>query len=497
VKLRQAGLVAGLAVAAMALSAGVRRSDPSAHNYHVSPAGSPSGSGSSSSPWDLATALSGAGGRITGGDTVWVHGGTYRGSFNSSVAGNAGTPVVIRRFRDERAIIDGRGTAHGGSILHIAGEYTVFWGLEITNSDPDRSSASTSTQARPNAISTYAAHVKLIDLVVHDAGVGVYTEPEFGDIEISGGIFFNNGWQGPDRGHGHGLYLKSLSGPIVARDNVLFNQFGYGIHVYTNAATGQLNNIRLEGNVAFNNGTQASGGGSSNILVGGEATATGDVIQDNATWFPPSVAFSNVQVGRGQVVNGDIQISGNTFVGGAPVLEMGYWTSAAFSNNTFAGSGNMIALNNAAPGGTTWNGDVFHREAGANAWRLGTRTMSFGAWQSAVSATPDRAGVALPATPTVIVRKSGYDPGRAIVVVYNWPHARQVEADVSGVLSSGDRYEVRNVQDWFGQPVASGTFNGTLSLPMSGVAPPAPVGMAESRAPRTGPDFDVFVILKK
>jgi hypothetical protein len=65
------------------------------------------------------------------------------------------------------------------------------------------------------------------------------------------------------------------------------------------------------------------------------------------------------------------------------------------------------------------------------------------------------------------------------------------------VLSPGDRYEVRNVQKLFGAPIASGTFNGgAITLPMSGVTPPTPVGLSSSLAPKTGPDFDVFVVAK-
>jgi hypothetical protein len=57
------------------------------------------------------------------------------------------------------------------------------------------------------------------------------------------------------------------------------------------------------------------------------------------------------------------------------------------------------------------------------------------------------------------------------------------------------RYEVRNVQNWFGTPVMSGTYaGGTITIPMGGVAPPAAVGGSPHAPPRTGPDFDVFIV---
>ena len=83
-------------------------------------------------------------------------------------------------------------------------------------------------------------------------------------------------------------------------------------------------------------------------------------------------------------------------------------------------------------------------------------------------------------------------------MVYNFGHQGTVSADLSGIgLGMGQRYEVRNVQDLFGAPVASGTVAGkTIRIPLAGVTPPVPVGVATSPAPRTGPAFDVFLLTK-
>ncbi len=47
--------------------------------FYVAPTGTSSGDGSLSRPWDLATALAGAGGKVQPGDTIWMRGGTYKG----------------------------------------------------------------------------------------------------------------------------------------------------------------------------------------------------------------------------------------------------------------------------------------------------------------------------------------------------------------------------------------------------------------------------------
>ena len=67
------------------------------------------------------------------------------------------------------------------------------------------------------------------------------------------------------------------------------------------------------------------------------------------------------------------------------------------------------------------------------------------------------------------------------------------------MLNSGDHYEVHNVQDLFGAAVVSGTLaagTSTITIPMAGVPAPAPVGVHRSPAPKTGPEFDTFLVTR-
>ena len=449
--------------ASLNVSAPVAPAQASHPGWFVSPSGSSTGDGSQARPWNFATAASGASGRILPGDTVWMRGGTYRGPFRVMVSGAAGSPVVFRQYPNERAIIDGAGTSSSVSVFYVGGQYTMFWGFEITNSDPVRTTTSLANNVRPNVVSNYASHTKYVDLIVHDGGVAFYNEPVYGDVEISGCLIYNNGWQSTDRGHGHGLYLKSNNGPVVARDNVVFNQFGYGIHAYSNAGSGNLVNLHFEGNVAFNNGTLSTIGTSSNILLGGDAPASADVLLNNFTYFASTSAGTNVKIGYGTLLNGDVQVQNNYFVGGSPVVDVGFWTTFIMTSNVLSGTGSMLNLRNTSTVGQTLNGNT----------------------------------TTAPTATQVVVRPVAYETGRANVIVYNWGHQGAVLADVSGVLQPGDHYVVRNVQDLFGTPVLTGTYGGgSLTLPMSGVTPPAPVGMATSIAPKTGPFFDVFIVTR-
>jgi hypothetical protein len=448
--------------AALTLLSMVATSAPP-RSYYAAPNGSRSGNGSRTHPWDLATALQAS---LQPGDTMWVRGGVYRGAFRSMVAGSAAAPVVVRNYGGERAIIDGAGSRN--STLYVTGDYSVFWGLELTNSDSTRTTLA-KTPLRPNVVVNKASHTKYINLIIHDGGVGFYNEPDSRDVEIAGCIVYNNGWQGPDRGHGHGLYLKSLVGPLVARDNVIFNQYGYGIHAYTNSQTGKLMNITLDGNVAFDNGTLATRRSlSSNILLGGADYAAGDVVRNNITYFAPSLseAGANVMIGYRTLRNGDVIVEHNYFVGGDPVLDFGFWSAARVSQNTLisAGNGPRIAKHDPEAAGQIWRDNVER------------------------AASPSSA---------VFVRPNLSEPGRAHVVVFNGAGAPWAEVNVSGVLAVGDGYEVRNVQDLFGAPVARGTLSGnTIRIPLAGMNPPVPRGLKTSPAPQTGPFFDVFLVTK-
>jgi hypothetical protein len=95
----------------------------------------------------------------------------------------------------------------------------------------------------------------------------------------------------------------------------------------------------------------------------------------------------------------------------------------------------------------------------------------------------------------VVVRKNPYEAGRANITVYNWERQGSVSADLSDVLSNGDRYTVYNVLD-LALPVASGIYaGGPVTLPLNGVTAVTAIG-ASLRAPSTGTEFNTFIVTK-
>jgi len=432
----------GLAVLLGATLGGQASRAPIPASYHVSPTGTARGAGTAARPWDLATALAGAKGRVRPGDTIWLHGGQYRGAFRTALVGEAERPIVFRQRAGERATIDGT--------LKADGAFLTFWGFEIMQSDPVRTNTY-GLEARTNG-------GRFINLIIHDAGtmgISFWTPGE--DAELYGCIVYNNGTH---ENLDHGVYVHNERGTKLLADNVFFDNLGYGIHVYASPRNPPQRNVRLEGNVAFNNGTisnkyRAKG----NILVGGEVPMSGMQVVENLLYFSGQEG-ENLRLGYAPLRNDDVVVQGNLIWGGQTALRIGTWTSAIVEGNTLGGAKQLLSGD--APGGSN----------------------SLLDWPHA------------PATPTVVVRPNRYEPGRAHIVVYNWSGQASVNVDLSRVLAQGQSYEVRSVQDVFGPPLMRGTYVGdSIAVPMTAErVPPLPVGRVTASPPRTGPAFDVFLV---
>ncbi len=95
-------------------------------------------------------------------------------------------------------------------------------------------------------------------------------------------IIFNNGWDAPDRGHGHGFYTQNDTTTKEFSNNVVFNNMGNGIQVYGKGS--YLSDFIINNNTSFNNGIYRSVSGqelNSQILIGGEVPARGIVLGNN------------------------------------------------------------------------------------------------------------------------------------------------------------------------------------------------------------------------
>ncbi len=442
---------------------------------YVAPLGSTSGAGTVSTPWDLATGFACA----LPGDTVWLRGGMYRGGFATALDGTPSTPILFREYPGERATIDGT--------LRADGSYLTFWGFEIMQSAP----TTYGLQANTNA-----GH--FINLIVHDAGtegISFWTPGE--NSELYGCIVYNNG---TNDNLDHGVYVHNETGTKLITDNVFFDNFARGIQVYASGNNSAIRNVQVVTNVSFNNGSISGDVPSrQNLTISAQVTTSGMAARSNLLYYSPGENGIQMRLGNVDPSNNhDIVVDSNYAVGGAVGLEMRLqWSQATVLGNVLVGdAASEIVSTGGNESGYQWSGNTYYRDSTGTGWLQNDVPNNFAGWRSATGlGGSDQAIATWPTTTKAVVLPNKYEAGRAFVVIYNFASLAAVDVDLSGVLSAGSRFQIRNVQDVFGTPVDTGTYSGgTIAIPMAGVQPPLPIGRATVQPPRTGPSFDVFLV---
>ncbi|MGA2713504.1 MAG: right-handed parallel beta-helix repeat-containing protein [Bryobacteraceae bacterium] len=475
--------------------------------HYVSASGSAGADGSINHPWDLVTALAHPG-SVRPGDTIWLRGGTYgngRDIFRSRLLGSAEAPVIVRPYPGERAIINGwlQVGCCDRDPHPDAGAYVWFWDLEFASSVADR----TGQPAGPpgwgesqvlDSADTWAPGSKFINNTIHDTRMGISMWKEALDAEAYGNVIYNNGFQASDRGHGHGFYIQNDNGTKYVTDNIIFNQFDNGIQAY-GSDQAFVRNILLEGNIAFNNGVIASGRGegprADNIVFAGGGGVRGIRLLSNYFFHTPQTNLGYNELGwNGE--NRDIVAENNDFMGGFEAVAVGNWQSVTFQNNRVYSHGkyNLMLSTSNSTSGYAWNNNTYY---GSGLFTFNGSGATFDGWQAkshldrnSSFRTGDPKGI------WTIVRPNLYEQGRANIVVYNWDLASFVTVDVSGVLTRGRQFQVRDAQNFFGPAIVRGTFDGSLiRIPMSGLQVAAPHGNVPNPAHHTAPQFGAFVLL--
>jgi hypothetical protein len=422
-------------------------------SFYVAPSGVATNSGSINSPLDLATALSNTS-PARPCDTIWLRGGTYRGAFTSVLSGSDSMPIVVRQYPGERATLDG--DSRPEATLLVDGSWTWYWGFEVTNSNAQRASGEPGPWPgdlpRGAGVGLRGNNVKFINLVVHDAARGFHVNSATVDAEIYGSLIYYNGWETSNgAAQGNGIETQNPAGPRRIADNIIFGQFSHGI-----IATGDpLDNMTLDGNTIFGNGSISRQGvlESRNVLLGGAVIAKEPVVTGNAIYD----GQTNIGYHAGCT---DSTVTGNYF--GGPLV----WVKCL----------------------GTMNNNVLY-----NPYDSGS------GYQELSGQFPDNTyHKGRPSGLVVRPRRNKYEPGRGMVTIYNWDRQPKIGVNLADAgLSEGDRYEVRDAQNYFGKPVASGVYRGgSVDLPMTNPAVSPPVGSVPTPPKSTLPDFGVFVIEK-
>ena len=403
-------------------------------------------------PMDLHSAFTIAG-PVRSGDTVWLRGGRYRGPFVVTTNGTDGAPITYRQQAGERVILDGTGGAMT-NVVTVLGSWLTFEGFEITHSQSMRAHAnpgSTPPDGFGTAMKIEGPNIRAINLVIHDSANGFAFWPAATDSELTGNIVFNNGWDAPDRGHGHGMYVQNRFGAKLISHNVVFNQFSHGIHAW--GTTEQfVDNVKLIGNVAFNNGLLSKRGAARNILVGADGPSYDATVESNYTYYPADEGENNVGYAGGCIYG---TVRHNYFAGGFP-LSVNCARSTVRENTLYG--------------------------------RISP---------SLVSEHPANTFLTVrPRENVIFVRKHPYTQKSALLVIYNWELRRIVGVDLARAgFTAGDLYEVVDVQNYFGGPLQTGTYTGKdVRLPMTGTRVTEPVGTVAIAPRHTAPEFAVFIV---
>lgn len=446
--------------------------------FFVAPRAEAGGDGSAELPFDLAEALAHPS-AVTPGDTIWVREGIYHGTFMASLAGEAGMPITLRAYPGERVVIDGT--------LAIDGRFAIYRDLEIMSSEPTRTteisgSSPADLDHRGKGVTVGGPSTRLVNCVIHDGNGAMSAWSSAPDAELYGNIVFNGGWIGPDRGHGHALYTQNRTGEKHVRDNIMFNQFGRGVQAY-GSARAFVEGFRFVGNVVFNE----------EFLVGGEngLVATDIVVRENLLYN------GRIRMGFSHGDNGAMAVVDNVIAHGgtAPLFIQRRWSEFEIARNRVYGASRLAYTRQSAGEGRVWDGNAYASSSDGLFEVEGMGTMGLEAWRTATGFDATSTASSLPTSPEIIVRPNEYEEGRAHVVIYNWDERDEVVVDLSDTgLRIGERYELRNVQNYF-EEALTGTYDGEpVRVRMTGWTVSSPIGRDEPIEPVTFPGFGVFLL---
>ncbi len=464
--------------------------------WYVSPSGTANGNGSKDNPWDLATAFKFPT-SVKPGDTIWLRGGKYGSGastvFTSSITGTAAAPIKVRQYPNERATVDGGIIANGA--------YTWFWGFEITNTSPYRR---VTVDKRPPGINMFGKGTKAINMIIHDVGhpgIGFWNNVAdggeiYGSLMWGNGLYdmgdprFPNGWT-----RGSPIYAQNTDGSRYVKDNITFRNFTSGMKAYTQG--GSANGFTFDGNIVFD-ATERG------LFVAADSNPINFVkIIDNYLYERPQKSGGGIKLGYFGSLQGSATVTGNyavgrNYAGGESTpLEIKNWQSATVNGNTLATEKFFLRLESTYSSSQyAVNNNSFFGTYATPFWK-DTTLYNLTQWRGLGFDSASTVTTSLPAQNKVFTRKNAYEENRGNIAIYNWEKLPSVGVNLSGILAVGVPYEIRDAQNFYGTPLASGTYKGdSVDIPMnlSQVAPlTGDVTTIDNK--HTAPEFAAFVVV--
>lgn len=427
--------------------------------------------GSINKPYQLHDALTTW--RIKPGHTIYLRGGVYAGEFTNSLVGTAEQPITICPYPNETAIIDGS--------LDINGAYTIWRDLEIRYSGwitrTSLEAGNVPSDLPRRDLNIYGEGTKLINCYIHDLS-------NFGwwgtaiNSKLYGCLIHSNGWDAPDRGHGHGCYTQNRpQGFKVWKDCVTWGHYSTCGKVYS-GSNAPLKHYDISGLIC-------GPCGDSRFLVGSDDGSTEDVVVSNCMTYGAAIHFGDA------LITSDIQFNQLYIVSDAdiPLVLTSFNSLQGFNNIIVGGNGldpsyrvvcKIANKNNWALDGNTYyytgpNTRPFRNE--------GIADYTFENWRNTTGLDQNSQQVlGNPTQNKIVVQPNMYDATRSHVAIWNWENRTHIIAPITGTYTS-----VLNPNETVA--VQAGEL-----LPMLGWSITKPIGANEPIVANTFPQFGCFQV---
>jgi len=373
-----------------------------AAEYYVAADGKAQNPGTMAAPWDLASAFGGAH-PVRPGDTLWVRGGTYK--HPNRKPGAQGFSLTLKGAKDQpihiRPYRDERATLDGG--LRVNASYVWVWGLEILVSEnlgQPRSHPTDLNRPWGSLNVTGGRGCKFLNLVIHDNAQGIGLWRSVAEAEVHGCLIYHNGWKGPDRMHGPAIYTQNLPESQKRITDNLLFQ-NYSYALQAyGSSTTWVDNYLIEGNAAF---SPKYPGKRNMFHVGGGKPSHDIIVRDNI------LHGYSLRLGTQRKGNERATVTGNRIFRGR--YTKAPWTDLTEKDNR------------------VWN-----------------------------------EGDPVPEAPLIVLRPNRYDANRANLVIVDLAKTRPLKVDLAPFVKPGERFRLLAAWNFFGQPVAEGTYEGPIEI---------------------------------
>lgn len=184
-------------------------------------------------------------GVLVPGDTLWIHGGTYRMLLEPYLNGTPSQYIVIRSYPNEIAVFDNAGT---GEANYVKGDYLEYRDLWFTNSNLNV----TRSEAGLNAGDSKG--FRAINCYLTNSGATGFN-PYWGatDLLFYGNIITYYGrFNDPDHANGYGIYgQNNLPSRKKFEDNIVFRGFGIWLIHLSGSGAAHIDGFDVLGNTVF------------------------------------------------------------------------------------------------------------------------------------------------------------------------------------------------------------------------------------------------------